>query len=92
MEKKGLFLGFVALLLAFLLMLPLSSEAKGKEGKPIIIGCPLSTAFLYGCGEGDKARCRGDKRQGRSQRRRGKKALQGGGDGYAGSGAGGARQ
>ena len=48
MEKKGLFLGFVALLLAFLLMLPLSSGAKGKEGKPITIGCPLSTAFLYG--------------------------------------------
>ena len=48
MEKKGLFWGFVALLLAFLLMLPLSSGAKGKESKPIIIGCPLSTAFLYG--------------------------------------------
>ncbi|RLA94484.1 MAG: hypothetical protein DRG69_05205, partial [Deltaproteobacteria bacterium] len=46
--KERPFLGFVALLLAFLLMLPPSSEAKGKEGKPIIIGCPLSTAFLYG--------------------------------------------
>ena len=41
-------MSFVVLLLASLLALPISSGAKGKEGKPIIIGCPLSTAFLYG--------------------------------------------
>ena len=48
MKVKGgwFFVGLLILLLVF--FLPAGSGAKGKTGKPIVIGCPLSTAFLYG--------------------------------------------
>mgnify|MGYP000256371909 CR=1 FL=1 len=48
MKKRG-FWGILAVLfLAPLLAMPFAGWAKGKGGKPIVIGCPLSTAFLYG--------------------------------------------
>ena len=38
----------MVLSLVLLLAMPFLGWARGKEGKPIVIGCPLSTAFLYG--------------------------------------------
>ncbi|UCF82657.1 MAG: ABC transporter substrate-binding protein [Desulfobacteraceae bacterium] len=43
--KARFFVGFVALLVAVLFMFPANGA---MAEKPIILGCPLSTAFLYG--------------------------------------------
>ncbi len=48
MRKKGFSRGLMVLSLVLLLAMPFLGWARGKEGKPIVIGCPLSTAFLYG--------------------------------------------
>jgi len=43
--KAKFFVGFVVLLVAALFIFPTN---RALAEKPIILGCPLSTAFLYG--------------------------------------------
>ncbi|MCK7469392.1 MAG: hypothetical protein MZU95_00255 [Desulfomicrobium escambiense] len=67
----SLFLAIGALLIA----------SPAAAAQPIVLGCPLSTAFLYGWGAERRIHPRGraDQRRGRGAGRRRKTAVQNGG-------------
>ncbi len=48
MKKAKRWTGVLSLVMVFLAALPLSVHQASAAGKPIVIGAPLATAFLYG--------------------------------------------
>ena len=85
--KVRFLVGFVVLLVAALFVFPAN---KAMAEKPIILGCPLSTAFLYGwdAERGIKLAVEEINAKGGVECWRQKTPLQSRGDRYAGPGTG----